>query len=547
MVSAAEAQDTSWDVIIVGTGVGGGTLGYQLAKAGQKVLFCESGRVSSDHETAIRGSYLETALWHGWAVADALKDLLYARAGRASRPMELGNQPRGGCFVPFIGQALGGSSALYGMVLERFFPADFTPGITHGPAANDSLLPSEWPVSYEAFEPWYERAERLYEVKGQIDPLKKDIIRHNGIDDVQEMFHPANRRLADSLAAKGLHPYRLPLAQREVQECQGCQGYLCERRCKVDSWTACVQPALEMHGAGLITGCEVAEILTEGARAVGVRAHQGGEVLTIRGRMVVLAAGALQTPVLLLRSAGGRGIGNAAGLVGAGLMRHAIDVYAIPLQAGEEAAGNSKEIGWNDFYHEDQLKLGTVQSFGTFPPISVVLAELLEGRDRLLGGLARWFPGLADKSGGLWRRTAGRRLFLASVLEDLPYARNRVTLSSSGTARLSYRLGDYETRRAARLRAQVQAALRPLKATCLKQADDNRRIAHACGSCRFGTDPGHSVLDPYNRVHDMDNLFVVDASFLPSSGGTNPSLTIAANALRVGDYILNGAKGMGKI
>ena len=143
------------------------------------------------------------------------------------------------------------------------------------------------------------------------------------------------------------------------------------------------------------------------------------------------------------------------------------------------------------------------------------------------------------------KRIFSGRLVLASIMEDLPYGENRVVLSGEGAASaakgivIRYRISGYDRARIEAFRKELAGALKPYPFMLIKQAESNERIAHACGTCRFGEDPAESVLDPHNRAHGISNLYVVDSSFFPSSGGTNPALTIAANALRVTDRLLN--------
>jgi choline dehydrogenase-like flavoprotein len=289
----------------------------------------------------------------------------------------------------------------------------------------------------------------------------------------------------------------------------------------------------------------VLAVRTQNRRATGVLCRQAGRDLDLRARVVVLAAGALQTPLILLRSPAdhaAEGLGNGSGLVGRNLMRHLIDLYLVrpKLPPGEPFDNRRKEIACNDFYVHDGDKLGTLQSFGRLPPADMLFGSL---QDDVRASRWRWAAAALPLARPLLRPMlhdmAENWLILATIAEDLPYADNAVLPYPAGpeAARLQYSLRPEGVQRAERFRRHMDGVLRGRSWRRLAQAHNNQRIAHVCGTCRFGDDPRTSVLDRDNRVHDVDNLFVVDSSFFPSSGGTNPSLTIAANALRVGERI----------
>jgi choline dehydrogenase-like flavoprotein len=352
----------------------------------------------------------------------------------------------------------------------------------------------------------------------------------------------AGRELFKHFRSRGLHPYRLPQACEFVDGCEGCQGFLCPRECKNDSARICLGPAVESHGALLVDECEVVRLIASRDAVTGVECVIGGCRATLTSEIVVLAAGALETPRLLLSSSSDRwpgGLANGSRRVGRCLMRHFVDLYAIETEEREDLPGNRKELAFNDFYAAGDDKLGTVQSFGSLPPLGVVLAEMR--RDLRESGW-RWLaPAFAAVRPMITRVLDGlrRRVVLATVMEDLPFEHNAV-VPAEGTVRvaITYRVHERERRRIELFRRRVADALAPMKYRMMRQAENNERIAHACGTCRFGDDPGASVLNRWNRAHELRNLYVVDSSFFPSSGGTNPALTIAANSLRVADHLL---------
>lgn len=534
------AEQTRWDAVIVGTGVGGATLGHALARAGWRVLFCESGRAfgMAEPDAGLRGSYAELSFPRGPHGPDQLIDIL-KRAGRCSDELRDLSGSTHRSFVPFIGSGAGGSSALYGMAMERFHPADFRPRSKH-PNDSATTLPDAWPITYVELEPYYAAAERLYRVKGGGDPLRP------GPSTVQLPDAPPLSTRATAvwshLESHGLHPYRLPMACEFVADCMGCQGYLCPRGCKNDSARICLVPAVSEHRATLLDRCNVRCVLAAGRRAAGIEIERAGRRATVRGGIIVLAAGALMTPCLLLKSASAewpQGLANGSGQVGRNLMRHLIDLYALAPRSGDGRPSSHKEIAFNDYYDCHDGKWGSVQSFGSLPPVEMLMASLRKDlSDSTLPWVARLLPLVAPIIRPVLTKMVEESVVLASIVEDLPYAGNHVWPADDGRIELTYRLSTSDRLRVEALRKRLLHVFGRCRPRLIKQAHNNERIAHACGTCRFGTDPETSVLDLYNRAHEVENLYVVDASFFPSSGGTNPALTIAANALRVADSIV---------
>jgi choline dehydrogenase-like flavoprotein len=543
-LSLDEISRRTWDVIVVGTGMAGATLGHALARGGKQVLFCEKGKALLHPESGLRGDFAE-AFFERPAVPGKVHREILLQAGRYADEVTDQSGPAARHDIPFIGCGTGGSSALYGCALERFFPADFSPR-QHHTQAGDTTLPETWPVSYEEMAPYYERAERLYRVRGSADPCRPD-------NPAEHLPPPpplgtATQALNDRLVGNGLHPYRLPQACEFVPGCRGCQGFLCPRNCKNDSTRICLIPALQQYGACLLDECDVLGLEAGPDTVTGVRCQIRGREVILRSTIVVLAAGALETPRILLNSASRdwpAGLANESGLVGRNLMRHYVDLYALSASNGEDLPGNLKELAFNDYYLAGDQKLGTVQSFGALPPPAVIV----EGIEKdLRHGPWRWLVPLFKPGKPVLQRVLGRifarRILFASIMEDLPYTDNRVMLAGEATAsagsrlRLHYRIGPRDQARIALFRKQLRKAFRPNRFILIKQAENNERIAHACGTCRFGRDPRESVLNATNRAHELDNLYVVDASFFPSSAGTNPALTLAANALRVADQLL---------
>jgi len=265
--------------------------------------------------------------------------------------------------------------------------------------------------------------------------------------------------------------------------------------------------------------------------------HPSGRV-ALKAKVVVLAAGGLATPVLLLNSRSGdwpRGVANSSDMVGRNLMRHLLDPIMIWPQPDSTITAANKEIGLNDFYFHQGQKYGTVQSFGAIPPM-----EWLTNRP---GPQAKALRLMSPAVRRIYERFFTGGLILAAMMEDLPYLDNRVMLSDRPSAdgrqrmRIQYRLHANEIERHAAFLRLFKQILEPFRTRALGSGKDNSNVGHVCGTCRFGTDPKTSVLDPQNRAHDVENLYVVDTSFFPSSAGLNPSLTVAANALRVAAHM----------
>lgn len=504
-LEALRRQD--WDALVIGTGVGGATLGHALARAGWRVLFIEKGRAPFRHADTLRGDYAELACPGDAPPADCLR-----RGGRLSEPIRDGARS----VLPLMGCGSGGSSALYGMAMERFFPGDF----------------AAWPIDYADLTPYYDRAEALYGVRGGRDPLRPPAPELPPAP----ALSPVAQELQAHFRRRGLNPYRLPQACEFLPGCACCQGYLCPRGCKNDAGRACLEPALTEHGATLLDACEALRIEADARRVTAVVCRRGGETFSLSARHYLLAAGALATPALLLRSGNAhwpQGLANRSGHVGRHLMRHLVDLYLVFTRETEDR--RQKELGVSDLYARDGHKLGTLQSFGALPPAAMLLADI----DRDLRAGAPWAAPLLGPLRPLLRPLLEglfeRGVLLAAILEDLPHPDNRVL--PGPPIGIEYRLRTQDRLRLAHFRREVRRVLKPYRFLALHQAEKNAMLAHVCGTCRFGDDPAASVLDRHNRAHDLDNLWVVDAAFFPSSAGTNPALTLAANALRVADHL----------
>ncbi|MFZ1908124.1 MAG: GMC family oxidoreductase, partial [Burkholderiales bacterium] len=419
------------------------------------------------------------------------------------------------------------------------------------PQVADSTLPERWPISYAELEPYYLEAERLYRVRGTPDPLRANeaatLLPPPALSERDEHLLESFRRL-------GLHPYRVHAGYEFVEGCDQCSSRVCERGCKNDARRICLLPALERHGASILPQCEVVALEADATAVTSIRCRRGGRDFTLRAKTVALAAGAFMTPVLLLNSRSTHwpdGLANRSGLVGRNLMVHASDFIAIRPTRRVSGEGPHKTLAINDFYFSRGQKLGNFQTAGAAVSTGQIMKFMRDTAERD----PTWWRKLASPRPAWWRKLSSPAVRMvalvmyhllnfknaavwATIVEDLPYFDNRVVADSQAKngMRFEYRYPEELRARVRALRERLAQALRP-HVTINLSGDDNLNYGHVCGTCRFGDDPASSVLDRNNRAHDVGNLYVVDASFFPSSGGTNPTLTIAANALRVAEAI----------
>jgi choline dehydrogenase-like flavoprotein len=502
-----------WDAIIVGSGVGGATLAHALALQGLDVLVVEKGRrvpASADLE---QGVLPEDRLARGWwplPLSEKKGDGSYA-----------------GVFAP-VGCAVGGSSIHYAAALERLAATDFQP-----PAAPTRALPA-WPVSHDEFLPCYEAAEKLYRVQMSTEAALGRMSQWD-------------RALMERLRRNGLEPDALHVAIRYDEQCEECIGRVCPRDCKADAASVCLNDALRSGYCRLLENCDVKSVEASESSVQGVRAVQDGKEILIRGRIVVLSAGAFRSPLILLRSvspAWPTGLANRTDQVGRNLTFHTSDLFAIWAPQRYDRRGRQKKaISVRDFYVVQGERLGYVQSMGIEigrGAIALHLKNLMRRRgvtnERLLSLLAK----IPSHVGAALYGKAG---LFAAMTEDDPDPNNRVMPDPEQPdgARFSYTVTDDLRRRADGLRDRFAAAIRPWRMARLSTRLEMNQ-GHPCGTCRFGDDPRSSVLDRDCKAHGLSNLFVVDASFMPRSGAMNPSLTIAANALRVAPRIASALK-----
>jgi choline dehydrogenase-like flavoprotein len=531
-----DCHETLWDVVVIGAGMGGSTLGYALARKGLKVLFVERGSPPTRFPQSLQEGRLKRLL------SRERPESRLSAIGRWPRRITIMRDGHGFDFFAPIGSGPGGSSAIYGAGLERMRRVDFSATAIEG--ENPPPLPDEWPLDYDKFTQYYQRAEALFDVAGTRDPDDPD---DNSTLRSPPPLSERDQDFFDSFESLGLRPYRVHVGIAYKPGCRECLGLPCPNDCKADGSSRALRPALRDHGAKILLNCEVERLEATDARVTAVIARIDGKRVRLRGRVVVLAAGALSTPILLRNSTSPhwpQGLGNQNDLVGRCLMFHASDLIALWPRKRLSAAGVRKTLSFRKFYSVSGRKMGTFQSLGlpvSHGAIFDFLASWIDRHSPVKIPLARPFAwSLALVADSFFNQAT----VFATIIEDFPYRSNRVVADPgkpSGFYIEYVKSGELNERITA-MRTLLKSVLAMHKPWVIT-GDDNMNLGHPSGTCRFGTDPATSVLDSSNKVHGVENLYVVDASFFPSSSGANPALTVAANALRVADLVAERQKG----
>jgi choline dehydrogenase-like flavoprotein len=513
-----------YDVVIVGTGAGGGTLANVLASAGKRILLLERGdflpreKENWDPEQVfVKGRYISRDTWYD---AD------------------------GKPFQPQVHYFVGGATKMYGAALYRLRPEDFGE-IRHA----DGLSPA-WPLSYDDFEPWYTKAEWLYQVHGAHgeDPTEGSWSRQYPWPAVSH--EPRIRQIADDLKAAGYHPFSAPCGilldeadrgKSACIRCNTCDGFPCLVHAKSDAEVIGVRPVLDSGNVTLLVGTEVQRLETDpaGRTVTGVVASRDGVTETYTGDIVVIAAGAANSARILLRSASDKhpgGLANGSDQVGRNYMFHNSNAV-VAIDREPNGTVFQKTLGLNDFYFAGEGPGGASRRWplGNIQMVGKSNAAAMRGEEPKLTRLAPQFSleEVASHAVDFWLTT-----------EDIPKPDNRVTVDKDGNIRLSYKATNQAEADA--LYGELRTIMNHIGIAAHHVLDKNfylhmaipvAGVAHQAGTCRFGTDPGTSVLDVTCKAHELDNLYVVDASFFPSIGAVNPALTVIANAIRVGEHL----------
>lgn len=501
-----------WDFIIIGSGAGGGTLAYKLATTtSAKILLLE------------RGEYLtrEKENWNS--------DVVFNK--KRYDADELWHDKEGKPFRPGIHYFVGGNTKMYGAALMRMREGDFL-DVEH----EDGLSPA-WPISYSELQPYYLEAERLYHVHGlrgsdKLEPKEEAAYPYPPVK-----HEPRIQRLFDDLTTRGANPFHLPIGIRLDEsdmtkspciKCSSFDGFPCLVNGKADAQVIAVDPALRASKhLKLQTGAYVERLsLTQGGKRIGkVHAKVHGEEQTFVGHTIVVSAGAINSAALLLRS----GVANSSGMVGRHYMCHNNSAF-MALSKDPNPTKFQKTLGISKYYFGDESwphPMGLIQMLG-------------KSDGAMLKGDAPWLTPrwLLDK-------VAYHSIDFWLTTEDLPLLENRVVVDGD-------RISLHYTRTNGKSHEELSRRLKELlkdvgcfdklmpTSFYLRKRIPIAGVAHQCGTIRFGSDPKSSVLDSSCRSWDVENLYVVDASFFPSASSCNPGLTVIANALRVGELLGRG-------
>src|SRR5665213_330945 len=512
-----------YDIIVIGTGPGGASLAQRLAPTGKRILLLERGdylprtQANWDAQTVfVDGAYQAQETWYG-------------RDGRN--------------FRPGLHYYVGGNSKVYGAALFRMREGDFE-DIVH----KDGLSPA-WPLKYETFEPYYAQGERLFHVHGLRgeDPNEPP---SSGPFPFPPVSHERRiQALSESFAGDGLHPFHLPLGilldEKDGKptptsiciRCDAFDGFPCLLNGKADAQVVCVDPALKAYpNVTLMTGAYVSRLETDqrGRTVTGIYVTRNGREERYSADIVVVACGALSSALLLLRSASDshpKGLANGSDQVGRNYMRHNQSILMALMREPDDTVFQ-KTLAISDYYFGSDdwdYPLGLIQMCAKSHGAQI--------RGEALPAWLEWVPKMP------FEEMARHSMDFWLSSEDLPRAENRLFYDGDRVI-LDLKENNMETHR--RLKRKLEqilsrAGTHPVlleRSLYLGKDIPIGGTAHQAGTARFGLDPASSVLDLDCKAHQLDNLYLTDASFFPSIGSVNPTLTIIANALRVADKIV---------
>ena len=490
-----------FDVVIIGSGVGGGCIAHVLAPTGARIVILERGRRMPR----------EDRNWDPEAV--------YADA--AYKSDERWTDGSGRSFRPGQFYYVGGHTKVFGATMFRFRREDFC-AMEHA----GGLSPA-WPIEYDTLEPYYARAERLFGVHGEAGADPTEPPRSGPYPHPPLRHNPVIAEVAERLRDQGLRPFPIPSSVQDHDggacvRCNTCDGFPCRLGAKGDAETCLIDPVLQHGNVALRTEALVVRLLAD-ASGRRIEAAELADGTQVRGDLFVLAASAVNSAAILLRSVHAKhpnGLANSSGMVGRHYMNHnCTAVMAIrPLRANRESF--QKTLALNDFYlgdGEGGPPLGNLQLLGK------IMEPMLRAEIRS-----------APRPVRAW--LAAHSVDWYAMSEDLPHAESRVRVRGDGAVVLDWRRSNLAAHKAlvAKARRMLRAAGFPI---VLTRAFSKDTPSHQCGTVRFGHDPADAPLDPFCKAFDHENLYVVDASFFPSSAAVNPALTVAAQALRAGEHI----------
>jgi choline dehydrogenase-like flavoprotein len=510
---------SDYDVIIIGSGAGGGTLARQLAPTGKRILILE------------RGDWMkrEALNWDAKAVFVDNRyispDTWYDANGRA--------------FQPQVHYFVGGATKMYGAALYRLRREDF------GELREYDGISPAWPIGYDEMEPFYSKAEQMYQVHGVhgVDPTEPYASAPYPYPPVSH--EPRIEQLFADLKTAGYHPFPAPcgvmldeqdMAASKCIRCQTCDGFPCLVHAKADAEVLGVRPALEFPNVTLLRNSQVLKLNTsaDGRSVKEVVVERDGEPETFHGDIVVVSCGAANSARLLLMSANDkhpRGLANGSDQVGRNYMYHN-SMAVLALSREPNPTFFQKTLAMNDFYFGTdgfEFPMGNIQMVGKS------VGEMYRGEKPIETALAPL---------GLLNDIARHAVDFWLSTEDLPDPNNRVTVDNQGNITLTYTPNNQAPKQ--KLYDKLKSMLAQIgmhpdhlipRNAYMKTDIPIAGVAHQAGTCRFGRDPASSVLDVNCKAHELDNLYVVDTSFFVSIGAVNPSLTAMANAIRVGEHI----------
>jgi len=498
-----EIEGATWDAIVVGSGMGGSACAFRLARAGKKVLILESGSKKPTKE--LLGQY-PTSKYQGW----------------------LNNKKK----VFNIPQSLsaGGLSQYYGSHLERFKASDFRSEIYAGGASNSEMF-SKWPLSYECFAQYYRKAEHYLTVRGTPSVLYPDNFKSAG-----KLFalDEASQNVWNVFELAGLKPYRSHIGFQRDNDCAGCGSVICPKKCKVDAVEAFLKPALGA-GAKLLTDVTIEKIHTKKKGFYNLLCQRGDEdvKLNISAKALVLAAGALGSPKLYLTALQSAQKNENAGRY---LMFHFSDFLGLKVKGSRKEASQNRILTTDSLYEKSGG--GLIQSATLSFDVVFFRRQLtaIVNKNSVIGLL---FRPVAIELASKFLFTIFKNFYIfGTIFKDPPRRDNRLYIEN-GLWMINYNYSSEVLQQQRVLRELLKSKLSPFATMFFLNKVANLNFGHACGTMRSGLSPTNSVVDAHFRLHEYDNIFVADASVFPTSGGVNPSLTVATVGLIVADQILS--------
>ncbi len=546
---------TDCDAVIVGSGPAGATAAQVLSEAGWSVIILEKGRnalLSLEAPFGPSGDSsndeLKFQFRHFLGPDPFLEPRSFRRGDAAGEREFVGD-------VNNMPTTVGGAGFHADAKLPRFREVDFRLRSELGPIEDAELV--DWPLDYDELEPYYAEAERLVGVAGDAsgNPFAAWRADSYPMAPGADMYGAVLSSAAASTL--GYHPYRAPTGVNSVpydgrpacNNCGFCAFYGCPIEAKGDP-VAMLRAALNTGRCEIRPLSHVSEVVLDasGRRARGVRyLDESGAVHEVTARHVVLAAGAFETPRLLLRS----GVGNSSDLVGRHLMYHfqtfAIGLFPFSLHPHR---GRSVTHLHDDPIVPDELALAAARDAG-LPYFRGGIVEHGGGGHPVMAAV--YLPPGEMHSKLMSDAQMRDRMWVFTMQgEDLPQASNRIDLDPTlrdvwgfPAGRVTYTSHRHEIAASRHHGPRLEAVLREMGAETTYGSSsppvpgrdvEPARLApiskHIMGTCRMGADPRTSVVDPWQRFHDVENMICTDSSVFPTSAGYGPTLTLVALAFR---------------